>query len=195
MQGESADCACCACRLHTHYHEKTVREPHWTQRESNAMALCCHEGYPYYGFQHCSFTACLHRAPCTMHGQCEKPGPSRQRRLQPARGTQECRQTHVRGNTCPAGVLPTVAASPAAAGRRIMAVHGVAMSCGHRCADDVPGAVPLTATWSPAARAHPPGGPAPRTGSPGASPAHREARLSKEVWTEGIVCVNDASKM
>jgi hypothetical protein len=46
-----------------------------------------------------------------------------------------------------------------------------------------------TATWSPSALAHPPGGPAPRTGSPGASPAHREARLSKEVWTEGMVCV------
>ena len=32
-------------------------------------------------------------------------------------GTQECRQTHVRGNTCLAGVLRTVAALPGAAAR------------------------------------------------------------------------------
>jgi hypothetical protein len=109
------------------------------------MALCCHEGYPYYEF--CASAAASprvctgRRAPCM--GSAENQARVRPRRL-PGQSTQECRQTHFRGNTCPAGVLPTVAASPAAAGRRTLAVHGVAMSCGHRCADDVPDAVPLT---------------------------------------------------
>jgi hypothetical protein len=50
-------------------------------------------------------------APCTMHGRWGKQAWPKMRR-RAARGTHECRQTHVRGNTCPAGILPTVAAKP-----------------------------------------------------------------------------------
>jgi len=67
-------------------------------------------------------------APCTMHDGGEKQTwPKTRRRA--ARGTHECRQTLVRGKTCPAGILPTVPARPGAAALLILAIHGVATSC------------------------------------------------------------------
>ena len=109
------------------------------------MALCSHEGYPCYG---CRTTAVASpRARTGLHAPCcdsaENQACARSC-WRTAQGTQECRQTHVRRNTCLAGVLCTVAALPGAAAREIRAWDGVATSCVDRRATDAPDAAPLT---------------------------------------------------
>ena len=56
-----------------------------------------------------SFTTCAHRTPGPVLRQCGKLGLIKTVQ-HTTQGTQECRQTHVRGNTRLAGVLRTVAA-------------------------------------------------------------------------------------
>jgi hypothetical protein len=72
-----------------------------------------------------------------------------------AQGTQECRQTHVLGNTCLTGVLRTVAALPGTAAREIRAWDSVDTSCVDRQATYSPDAAPLTCRLQELGTQHP----------------------------------------
>jgi hypothetical protein len=124
-----------------------------------------------------------------MHGQCGKPGPSETEEApwpeHAGMQTDTLPGQHMpRWRTAHRCRKPSCCRTPDSGSSRCC--HELWPSLRRRRSRRRAAHRASTATWSPSARAHPPGGPAPRTESPGDSPAHRETRLSKEVWTEGM---------
>jgi hypothetical protein len=90
-----------------------------------------------------TFTTCAHRTPGPVLRQCGKLGLIKTVQ-HTAQGTQECRQTHVRGNTRLDGVLRTVAALSGTAACEIRAWDCVATNCVDRWATDPPDSASLS---------------------------------------------------